>query len=63
MTDALQFLSKTVNAWDTIPPAHKMLMLIGYSYTGRSTFAELIKKYQFREDEGKLIFEKDKYIL
>lgn len=45
MADALQSLTKTVNAWDSIPNCNKMILLMGYSYTGRSTFAELIKKY------------------
>jgi hypothetical protein len=56
MAETLQFLSKTVNAWDTIPNSDKMVMLLGYNYTGRSTFAELIKKYQFGVKNESLIF-------
>ena len=47
MADSLSFLSRTVNAWEVIPNSEKMIMLIGNNYTGRSTLAELIDKYQY----------------
>jgi polynucleotide 5'-kinase involved in rRNA processing len=58
-----QFLSKTINAWDSIYSSQKSIMLLGNSNTGRTTFAELINKYQYKITNKALIFEKDKYIL
>lgn len=55
-------LEKDVNAWYRIGETKRSILLIGYSNSGRSTFAELLNKYEFGAKNEGLIFEKDKYI-
>jgi ribosome-interacting GTPase 1 len=55
-------IPKAVNAWESLPSCDQSIVLIGFSNTGKSTFAELINKYVFL-NENHLKFEKDKYIL
>ena len=51
-----QFLSRAINGWDCIGRNEKTTLLIGYNYTGRTTFAELTNKYQFEDPHPSLSF-------
>ncbi len=42
----MQTLERTINAWDCIGKHPKTVMFIGLSHTGKTTFAELVNKYQ-----------------
>ena len=56
-------LTKTVNAWNALPKHNRIVFLVGFSNTGRTTFAELTKRFQFGIINPALSFEKDKYQL
>lgn len=57
-----EYLGKVVNSWSRIGENNQSVLLIGYTNSGKSTFAELINKYQHGVKSEGLIFEKDKYL-
>lgn len=56
-------INKIINSWFNITTKKRVIFLIGYSHTGRTTFAELIKKYQFGDSSDGLTFDAGKYNL
>jgi septin family protein len=58
-------VAKTVNAWKTLGNLNQSVLLIGPSHTGRTTFAELVKKYLYDSPNAALLFDgaKSNYIL
>jgi ribosome biogenesis GTPase A len=55
-------LARAVNAWDVVGRHQKTILFMGYTNTGRSTYLELINKYQHGVKSPGLVFEKDKYL-
>ena len=56
-------INKLVNGWTILDKIPKSVVLIGYSHTGRTTLAELIKKYYFKNPSNGLTYEGGKYNL
>lgn len=56
-------LSRTVNTWDIIPKPHQAILFIGLTNSGRTTLAELIKKYQMGINNPAFTFDGKQYSL
>jgi len=56
-------ISNYINSWSIFEKLNRSVLLLGYGNTGRSTFAELIKKYYYKNKSNDLNYEKDKYVL
>lgn len=56
-------IAKLANGWHTLPKINNAVLLIGYGNTGRTTLAELVKKYKFNNPSPGLTFDSSKYNL
>jgi hypothetical protein len=56
-------LDRLINGWSILDKIPTAVLLIGYSNTGRSTLAELIKKYYYKNGTAGLTYEEGKYNL
>jgi uncharacterized short protein YbdD (DUF466 family) len=56
-------VSRIVNSWNCLDRGEQSIMLIGPSHTGRTTFAELLRKYCYGEPSPALAYDNGKYNL
>ena len=56
-------VNKIINSWHNIEKLNHTILLLGYGHTGRTTFAELVKKYKYNNPSQDLLFEIGKYTL
>lgn len=56
-------VNKLINGWSILDKIPKSVLLIGYSNIGRTTLAELIKKYYYKNPTPGLTYEGGKYNL
>lgn len=63
MAESSTSINKIINGWNTIEKLDRSVLLLGYGHTGRSTFSELIKKYQYKNKSNDLNYESNKYVL
>jgi septin family protein len=56
-------VGKTINSWNNIDKLGKSILLVGPSYTGKTTFAELNKKYKYNDATPNLAYDNGKYNL
>jgi hypothetical protein len=55
--------NRLINGWSILDKIPRAVLLLGYSNTGRTTLAELIKKYYYKNCTAGLTYEGGKYNL